>query len=382
MTIHQTGSVQNTQLTFPRGLNLSGTETQETNGSDAYAPRETMGQDERNVTQTYVESPAEGNSGDSVTPSWFQTFASGIALTLAGLALLPTIANATTSSKADASPQKTEVTVERVISPQLPSTAVEEMRVQDVLDEVRRTAGDLKSLDDSPEQVLVEQNGMPVSAGLIDTLAGRGKVGVGSPHKVSEFRSVSGTMSYDPVTGKPQMMYAEVVEDNGDSLSKKLVEYREEGDFNIYKVSGEKRQFEVKLNRKAPVNDIIRSFSDGDVMSEISRTAEDLMSLDDSPNEVLVEQNGMYVSAGKVDNVAGKGEVGVGSLYMVKRSRGVYGTMSYNPETGEPRLINAQVQERMGRDKVNKSIEYTEDAQSRTYKISTRDASFEIKTEK
>lgn len=375
MTIQQAGSAQNPQVTFPKKLDLKELETSETPRGDEYAPQKAA----ESQGKTFSPVDADGDNGEK--HSWLGSFATGIALTLAGLALLPSIVSGATPGAGEIRPQETETSIERVVQ-EKKSASIGQMRMQDVIDEVERTAGDLKSLDNSPEQVLVEQNGMLVSAGPVDNLAGRGEVGVGSSRRLSENRSVSGTMSYNAETGEPEMLYAEVLERNGDSVTKKLVEFSQSGDFKTYKISSGNSHYEVKLNSKAPIADIIRSFSDGDVMREISRTAEDLKKLDDSPNEVLVEQNGMYVSAGKVDNVAGKGEVGVGSSYMISRSRGISGTMSYDAETGEPHMIYAQVQERMGRNKVDKSIEYNEDGQSRTYRISTRDALFEIRLEK
>lgn len=123
-------------------------------------------------------------------------------------------------------------------------------RVQQMVDFVRLAAEDLKRLDNSPNEYLVQQqDGMLVSGGKVDNLATLGQVGVGTPYQVNRSRAISGTMSYDLETGDMKFFYGDVHDFEVGGTVKKHIEYSEDDGAKLYKVESGGVTREVKIDK-------------------------------------------------------------------------------------------------------------------------------------
>ncbi|GEM_PF-2985604 len=246
MSVQSTGfQIQNTQsqFRFPKRLNVETAKEEKTALSEIFTPSE---RSEVNEETVKVTSPYQE---EAVKPSLFHSVATKIALGMVGLAILPSIASgAPPAGFAQSEP----AAIERVITAENKvNDASKTISMQDVIDEVIKTAEDLKTLDDTPNQMLIEQQGMPPTAVQIDNLYGKGKVGVGMFCEVSQNRSVSGTMSYDAKTGETSMLYADVIEKTPGGQVKRHVEFNADGASKTYRISTGNRIFEVRIDKGA-----------------------------------------------------------------------------------------------------------------------------------
>ncbi|MHC9544587.1 MAG: hypothetical protein AB9903_34145 [Vulcanimicrobiota bacterium] len=365
--------IQNTEshFRFPERLNVQTIKDETSVPSEVFTPSEISEMKEGTGRVSF------SSQEEVVKPSLFRSVATKFALAMTGLAILPSLVSAT--SPAAPAPSEPAV-IERVITAEnKENEASQTIRMQDVIDEVIKTAEDLKTLDDTPNQMLIEQKGMPPAAVQIDNVYGKGYVGVGMFCKVSQNRSVSGTMSYDAKTGEASMLYADVIEETANGKVKRHVEFNADETSKTYRMSTGRSTFEAKIDKAAEIDEMFRAYSNEDVKSEVNGAVRDLMKLDDTPNQMLIEQPGMSPVAVQIDNLQGKGKVGVGMSYMITRSRAISGTMSYDPVTEKPSMIYADVMQRVGMQKINRHIEFNDNGDSATYRVSVRNASFEVK---
>lgn len=138
-----------------------------------------------------------------------------------------------------------ETQIERDISETNPQ---DQYKIELIKDVVQRTAEDLKKLDNSPEEYLVDQGGMLVSGGKVDVLPTEGSVEVGTPFQVTRSRSVSGTMKYDKETGELQFLHADVFENVRGKTEQRHVEFDRDRGFDRFQVTTQGRCGEVRID--------------------------------------------------------------------------------------------------------------------------------------
>jgi hypothetical protein len=384
MAIEKTGfqtTEASTSRSFPKRLVTSDGDGQGICVPDGYTPgQKSEDADMPKSSLTLWNAGARDEDASKVEPSFLRKIAFNIALGLATLAVLPSAFAAGSPGKAGAQPPARDTAIERVVEGEDLQPFREEafqMTAKDVMGEIGKTAQDLRRLDDSPGQFPSVKNG----SASVDGLRGKGEVSVATPQVITRSRSVSGTMSYDSATGEPRSINADISTRIAGNKVTRHVEYTENGADKTYSVSLEGITYRITMGRNASMHETFQSLSAMDVIDEVNRATEDLRSLDDSPEQVLVEQNGRMVSAGAVDRIPGEGEVGVGTPHKLADGRSVSGTYSYDGETGRPKGLRAEVSESSGRFIRTRTVELSQNDTVRTYKVSTGNLTFEVRME-
>jgi hypothetical protein len=374
---HETGSARQ----FPKHLQTSDGEGQEICVPDGYTPddRPLSGEVPDNSLALW-NSHERGEGNESAKPSFLKKLAFTMTLGMVGLAILPSAFAASPAGRAE-HPAAQQTVIERVVEgPDLQAYRDEafQMTAKDVIGEIERTSQDLRKLDDSPGQFPDMQS----ETGSIDGLQGKGEVSVKTPQVITRSRSVSGTMSYDTSTGEPRSISADVMIRIAGNKVTRHIEYSQNGNNRTYSVSTEGVTYRITKGRNATMHETFQQLSAMDVISEVTRAAEDLQSLDDSPEQVLVEQNGKMVPAGSIDKLPGPGEVRIVSPHKLADGRSVSGTYSFDGDTGKPKELRAEVSENSGRYSKNRIVELSENKAVRVHRVSTGSLIFEVQMDR
>ncbi|MDQ7826833.1 MAG: hypothetical protein RDV48_28805 [Candidatus Eremiobacteraeota bacterium] len=383
MTIEKAGPAfqEATVHKFPRRLTLPEGEGQKTCPPDGYTPGEKTGGGK--VPENFMASlnpRVESEEGRGEERSFLRKLAFTMTLGLTGLAMLPSALSAAPAVRPVAQPAAQPVNERVIESQELPAFREQafQMTTGEVLDELGKTAQDLRKLDDSPAPF----PGADQEKVSVDELRGMGEVSIRTPQVITRSRSVSGTMSYDRTTGEPQRISAEVMTRIAGKKVTRHVEYSQDATSTTCSVSMEGVTYRVTMGRSDSLHEAFQHLSAWDLMNEVNSAAHDLRSLDDSPLQMLVKENGRMVPAGSIDRQPCEGEVNIAAPHRLGGGRSITGTFSFDGNTGRPKALHADVSEESGRLIKTRTLELSESETTRTFRASTGTLTFEVQIEK
>lgn len=363
---------------FPERLTFTGGEA--AGSADGYTPGE-KGQDHAaaDTSRILADSGGTNDGGKSLKPSLFKRFAFAVALSLAGLAILPSAFAAGPAKGAERPVDETAK--ERVVEgPDLQAFRDQafQMTAHDVMGEVVKISQDLRSLDDSPGKYPGAQDGKE----SVDRIPGKGEISVATPQVITRSRSVSGTMSYDTATGEPRSISADVMTRIAGRRVTRHVEYSRNGKAATCSVSMDGITYRITADRGASLQESFQRMSAMDVISEVNSAAEQLQNLDDSTLQMLIEQNGAMGAAGSIDTLPGAGEVRLVSPHRLADGRTISGTYSYDGDTGRPKSLRAETSADSEQPPGARIVELSENEQGRIHRVTAGSITVEVQMDR